>query len=268
MRKFERISVDDREGAYIRGTAIPVTQIVKRIQAGEPLEKLLEAYPKLEIEDVVESLAYAVVNLVRYSQLWRSEGYPLLASIQGVGQLLAQIGDVAESQSKEFSQIIISNSDRVRLILDSIYFGGHLGFMPQDEREGPVFILDVTKKLSRRVASSGHIEFILPVDVPPMRGNVALNYALTSLFDARWSIGNYGFETSVKVTLPDPEHLNVHVNHGCQEDVDIERFFWYGSPLYISRLIVQEHGSQLQAQSTEHGVTFEFQLPIWKEPQS
>ena len=59
---YERISVDPRVchgQACIKGTRIPVHQIVRMLANGDQMEELLEAYPSLKREDVLASLDYA-----------------------------------------------------------------------------------------------------------------------------------------------------------------------------------------------------------------
>jgi uncharacterized protein (DUF433 family) len=58
----ERISVDPKVchgQACIKGTRIPVHQIVGMLANGDTIEKLLEAYAPLKREDVLACLAYA-----------------------------------------------------------------------------------------------------------------------------------------------------------------------------------------------------------------
>lgn len=59
---FERISIDP--GVYhgqacVRGTRIPVHQIVGMLANGDTIEELLEDYPSLEREDILACLEYA-----------------------------------------------------------------------------------------------------------------------------------------------------------------------------------------------------------------
>lgn len=59
---YERISIDPKVchgQACIRGTRIPVHQIVRMLANGDTIEELLEDYPSLEREDIVACLDYA-----------------------------------------------------------------------------------------------------------------------------------------------------------------------------------------------------------------
>jgi uncharacterized protein (DUF433 family) len=59
---YERISVDSRVchgQACVRGTRIPVHQIVRMLANGDTVEELLEDYPSLEREDILACLDYA-----------------------------------------------------------------------------------------------------------------------------------------------------------------------------------------------------------------
>ena len=58
----ERISIDPKVchgQACIRGTRIPVHQIVSMLANGDTIEELLEEYPSLEREDILACLCYA-----------------------------------------------------------------------------------------------------------------------------------------------------------------------------------------------------------------
>jgi uncharacterized protein (DUF433 family) len=57
----ERIVIDPNichGQAVIRGTRIPVHQIVRMLANGDTIEDLLEAYPSLQREDVLAALDY------------------------------------------------------------------------------------------------------------------------------------------------------------------------------------------------------------------
>lgn len=58
----ERISIDPQVchgQACVRGTRIPVHQIVRMLANGDTVEDLLEEYPSLTREDVLACLDYA-----------------------------------------------------------------------------------------------------------------------------------------------------------------------------------------------------------------
>ena len=60
--KFERISMDPNVchgQACIKGTRIPVHQILAMLAEGDRVEELLESYPSLSREDVLACLEYA-----------------------------------------------------------------------------------------------------------------------------------------------------------------------------------------------------------------
>jgi uncharacterized protein (DUF433 family) len=59
---YERITVDPKVchgQACIRGTRIPVYQIVRMLANGDTIEELLAEYPSLERDDVIACLNYA-----------------------------------------------------------------------------------------------------------------------------------------------------------------------------------------------------------------
>lgn len=58
---YERISIDPKichGQACIKGTRIPVHQIVRMLANGDSIEDLLQEYPSLEREDILAALQY------------------------------------------------------------------------------------------------------------------------------------------------------------------------------------------------------------------
>jgi len=58
---YERISINPKVchgQACIRGTRIPVHQIVRMLANGDTIEELLEEYPSLERDDIFACLDY------------------------------------------------------------------------------------------------------------------------------------------------------------------------------------------------------------------
>jgi len=59
---FERISIDPNichGQACVKGTRIPVHQLVRMLANGDTVDDLLSAYPSLTREDIMASLDYA-----------------------------------------------------------------------------------------------------------------------------------------------------------------------------------------------------------------
>ena len=59
---FDRISVDAKVchgQACIKGTRIPVHQVVGMLANGDTIESLLQAYPNIERADILAGLEYA-----------------------------------------------------------------------------------------------------------------------------------------------------------------------------------------------------------------
>lgn len=59
---YGRISIDPKichGQACIKGTRIPVHQIVKMLANGDTIENLLKAYPNIERDDILGCLDYA-----------------------------------------------------------------------------------------------------------------------------------------------------------------------------------------------------------------
>ncbi len=63
---FERIAVDPEIMAgvpCIAGTRIPVATVVGMVADGMTVETILEAYPQLVVEDVMDALRYAAARV-------------------------------------------------------------------------------------------------------------------------------------------------------------------------------------------------------------
>lgn len=59
---FDRISIDPKichGQACVKGTRIPVHQLVRMMANGDTMEDLLREYPSLKREDILASLDYA-----------------------------------------------------------------------------------------------------------------------------------------------------------------------------------------------------------------
>jgi len=60
----ERISIDPKVchgQACIKGTRIPVHQIVSMLANGDTIDDLLEAYPSIDRKDILACLEYAAI---------------------------------------------------------------------------------------------------------------------------------------------------------------------------------------------------------------
>ncbi|MFP4417379.1 MAG: DUF433 domain-containing protein [Chitinivibrionales bacterium] len=78
---FKRIEINPQichGQACIKGTRIPVHQIVRMMAGGDSIDELLEEYPGLERKDILECLAYA-------AELAEEEISPLEAEAAGGG---------------------------------------------------------------------------------------------------------------------------------------------------------------------------------------
>ncbi len=59
---FERVSIDSNVchgQACVKGTRVPVHQVVSMLANGDTVEDLLTEYPSLEREDILACLSYA-----------------------------------------------------------------------------------------------------------------------------------------------------------------------------------------------------------------
>jgi uncharacterized protein (DUF433 family) len=65
---YDRISIDPKichGQACIKGTRIPVAQILSMLANGDSIESLVDAYPSLEREDILACFEYAALQVER-----------------------------------------------------------------------------------------------------------------------------------------------------------------------------------------------------------
>ena len=68
MKVADRVELNPRimmGKPVIRGTRIPVEQVVRKISEGASVRELLNAYPRLQKEDIKAALAYAADTIAR-----------------------------------------------------------------------------------------------------------------------------------------------------------------------------------------------------------
>jgi uncharacterized protein (DUF433 family) len=61
---YERISINPKVchgQACVKGTRLPVHQLIRMLANGDSIEVLLEEYPQLEREDILACLDYAAL---------------------------------------------------------------------------------------------------------------------------------------------------------------------------------------------------------------
>lgn len=68
-RMYERISIDSRichGQACVKGTRIPVHQIVRMLANGDTMDDLLQEYPSLSREDILACMDYSAALAEEY----------------------------------------------------------------------------------------------------------------------------------------------------------------------------------------------------------
>jgi uncharacterized protein (DUF433 family) len=66
VNPFERIETNPNilfGKPAIKGTRIPVSLIMERLEAGETIEQLLGAYPRLTREDLLSAIKYSLFKI-------------------------------------------------------------------------------------------------------------------------------------------------------------------------------------------------------------
>lgn len=71
--------------AFIRGTHIPVSQIVRMLANGDTIDGLLEDYPSLEREDILAALDYAGMIRSSTAPMKRSASGSHVRTVSGSG---------------------------------------------------------------------------------------------------------------------------------------------------------------------------------------
>lgn len=118
---------------------------------------------------------------------------------------------------------------------------------------------------------TARVEFVLPNDLLVVKASDNLSTAFVSLVATR--VGFFKFETLISVTEVQDQWLTAQVKRKFNEGITLSSVDFDNmpsqvsepSPLAIAASIIRRHGSELQIHPTEEGVTFEFQLPIWKD---
>ena len=91
MREFDRITVDPNIAnglPCIRDTGITVSEVVKKVTYEKTMDEVLDLYPMLEYEDLVDALAYQVERLRGFVSGIAADFRSPLATIEGAAPLL------------------------------------------------------------------------------------------------------------------------------------------------------------------------------------
>lgn len=115
---LDRITQDPAvlEGApCIRDTGIAVSEVVSQIMGGKPIERLLAEVGTLDAEDVIQSLIFAVQNLLEGIAWAKSEGLHPLNIVLNAGYALSQ--PTVTPEDKEIAVLIAPNVEQTIAVL-------------------------------------------------------------------------------------------------------------------------------------------------------
>jgi uncharacterized protein (DUF433 family) len=115
---LDRITQDPAvlEGApCIRDTGIPVAEIVSQIMGGKPIQTLLAEHPALDGEDILQSLVFAVQNLLDGIAWAKTEGLHPLNVVLNAGYALSQPSVTPED--KDIAALIAPNVEQTIAVL-------------------------------------------------------------------------------------------------------------------------------------------------------
>jgi uncharacterized protein (DUF433 family) len=279
---LDRITVDSQQAKSqpsIRGTTISVWDIVKLLIRRGSASDVLDIYPDLEPDDIRQSLIFAVRELTDSIMFWRNEGLGPTTLIQGYSKMLLGKDDfdhiqLTDELIQQSTESIFVNSHRAMAAW--WHLGGWMQlFYGYGQRTWQPFSLDSILKSVRnelpRYEPHATVEILASDELPPVRGDYDLSYAIVNIMTDRASY-YLDLHSVLSAKLENPEVVTVQIQRKFKYpqsiQVEMEHVFdWNCSPLSVAARIIREHGSTLQVHTSEEAVTFEFLLPIWTEPQ-
>lgn len=292
MRTFTRITTDPAVNnglASIRNTGILVSEVVQRVMAGKSETEVLAAYPALEHEDVFEALGYAVDDLILSIAEWKNEGLTPLSFIRSYSALI--LGKHAYNASQNFD-IPNFNDETRQQFLETIYaksFGAVAAWnylrswsysaYEQSHHAPQGFLIphlvDTTLNDLSQLAPDISAHVTVSPELPPVKCDWSIANALCYLL-AGYSFMLMKQESVLRVDHANEEQVKFAVYREFSgdfiTDVDkkslVARAGFRSNPFAIAALIVRQHGSELDIQVTDTGVTFTFSLPVWNDAET
>ncbi len=278
MRTFTRITTDPAVNnglASIRDTGILVSEVVQRVMAGKSETEVLAAYPALEHEDVFEALGYRLEALSQQIAIFQNESRVPVSGIEGYIHLLSHLEEIPASQREDYIRQLSKFSSYLRLLFDNFFGLVGLDYSPRIyEWSSTTFPEIMARVLGRLPQNSPEIVAQVQVadDLPLLRVTEQIHHAITSLLWDYYS-SSLSSKSTLKAYLED-NRVRVQVVRDFQEKRPSDSFTSYDfihrfePPLSITTTILRQHGSELDIQVTDTGVTFTFSLPMWNDAEA
>jgi hypothetical protein len=198
--------------------------------------------------------------------IWRNEGLTPLSTIKGYVDLLLIGGlgplQLTEQQRQALDIIRQSCSQAIQCWYSlSDYLDIHYNSRSAELLALAPLLEEVTERVRTVI---GSLAIALPDQLPLIRGHrYHLIVAFCNLLypiDRRLDIGTV--PPSIHIDVPTSERIAVRVLSGLKVSVDDARFWHPGTCVGMAATIIQQHGSQLQAESHGERIEYHFTLPV------
>jgi uncharacterized protein (DUF433 family) len=273
MANLQRITIDahTKDGlACIRDTGITVSEVVNRFTEGSTAQTVFEMYPTLDMQDVLEALTYAVINLV--------QNIDQAFYLSGHFRLLWELNK-AQAGNQHLPQVLYENAQKTWSIWFVLEKWSKLSYSAGElsdwERRPISFIIDQVTNTLRRDGQTWklNVDVNCPNYQAVMRDRDKLTSAISILITDNTDFRSER-ETALLIGADDNSiffevHRKFDVNIAAPSEM-LNRLFSaanMSSPISLARFIILQNGSELQIRSSDERIIFNFQLLIWKKPQ-
>jgi len=275
-QRFSRITIDfaHMDGrACIRGLPITVSDVAKLAVSGKSAAEIIAVYPDLDADDVHQALAYGICEIEQVIGIHRNDALSKLALIEGYANLLIDSRDSTTDEEKQsYADVILKStyhgmtpwwylSSWVDLLVGRYHYSWGVSEIAE--------ILSNTTRRLKQYEPEVTVNISLP-DVLSTTKCSNIESAFIYLLSERIGI-NIKAEAQLVVTLKNHEQLQINIQRPFgykHENVHVNNLLYEGSPTALAAYIIRKHGSQLRTHISDTHITFEFDLPIWKENES
>ncbi len=301
MQQFDRITRDTQimaGQACIRGTGIPVHLIANLAAQGTPTADILAQYPLLELEDIVQAMAYTLRELVYVMNQGHYGVKSGLAVIQSGCQLINTLSFPARETEGHgngelstaadilhiFPGAIRRSMDALNRLDEWVHFYRDPGVAtPEWWREDLAHIVE--RALQYYVSSPEGAPAVvvqLPKELPAVRSagqlDQAIGYLLT-VYEPTGAIRRRvtaapGDENALRLEIEhDPTvgrgHITANPDLGlARGDRQLASLFSPGGLYATAALIVERSGGRVEAEITRDRLRLSVFLPIWIETEN
>lgn len=272
MTQFDRITRESglHHGgfAFIRDTDIPINEIVMLVQSGWSHTDILAQYPSLEIDDILQALAFSIHDLLESVAYWRHEGLTPLTHIKGYSEILGNKTDIVnpseidDEQRQEIMTIIVENTWRAIAYWKQLRRWTKLHFEEPDYEYDELQIATILNHLEQRIKNQEPTA-ILKAHVDDAKFSVRANEGIITAILNIVIAAKDTFEPQTNLTIhTETEQVNFQLQRklkysGDRLDYLIEPY----TPLAIAAMYLYQNGASLSLSQQDDLIYFEFTLP-------